>query len=162
MAVLGLTLVAAVGDIRCLKIPNWIPLTIAGLFLVALILQPEMFRPWWVHFVAAAVTIAVGFLLFVFGIMGAGDTKLASSLILWIGVKGLVSFVFFMAIFGGLLGVAALGLKSFKPFQNPRSGGWVASVQSGNSAVPYGVAISFGAIISFWQSGLLQTSSIFF
>jgi len=159
LAVLGLTLAAAVWDIRSLRIPNWISLVIAALFLVALIAQPERFSPLWVHVLAAGVTLIVGFLLFVVRIMGAGDTKLASSLVLWIGAKGLVSFVFFMAIWGGLLGVAALGLKKFKPFKNPRPGGWVEKVQSGHNAVPYGVAVSFGAIVSFWQTGLIQAVS---
>lgn len=161
MAVLGLTLVAAFTDIRELRIPNWIPLTIAGLFVVALIAAPEHFSPIWVHIVAALATLAVGFILFVVNVMGAGDTKLASSLMLWVGAKGLVSFVFFMALFGGVLGVAAIWLRSRKPFKSPREGGWIARVQSGNSTVPYGVAISLGAFISFWQTGLLPATSIF-
>lgn len=162
LVTLGLTLVAAVSDLRSLRIPNWIPLAVAGLFLVALAVEPGVFRPLWVHIVAALGALGIGFLLFVFGIMGAGDTKLVSSLVLWIGVKGLVSFVFFMAIWGGLLGVAALGLRSLRPFKNPREGGWVSKVQSGHNAVPYGVAISFGAIVSFWQIGLLQIASTIF
>lgn len=155
LATLGLTLVAAISDLRSLRIPNWIPVAVAGLFLAALVAQPEVFRPVWLHVLMALGALGIGFLLFVFGIMGAGDTKLVSSLILWIGLKGLVSFVFFVAIWGGLLGVAALGLRSRKLFKNPREGGWVSKVQSGHNAVPYGVAISFGAIISFWQIGLL-------
>jgi Flp pilus assembly protein protease CpaA len=71
-------------------------------------------------------------------------------------MKGLVVFLFYMALMGGLLGIAALVMKKKQPFKNPPEGSWAQKAQSGKSVVPYGIAITFGAWCAFFHTGFIH------
>jgi prepilin peptidase CpaA len=88
--------------------------------------------------------------------IGGGDSKLGTALALWAGLRGLLPFVFYMALVGGILGIAALVLYKLKPFKNPRVGGWIEQAQLGANAIPYGIAISAGAWASFFHTGIVH------
>lgn len=159
---LGFGLVAAWSDFRGLTIPNMYSAAIAGLFIPAFLVQmifaPEAayFSTWQSHTIAAGSVFAVTFILFSVRLIGAGDSKLLSAYALWTGLSGLPSLLFFMAVCGGVLGVVAVAVKVWKPVENPHKGGWIDKAQSGASAVPYGIAIAFGAVIAFWQLGYFE------
>jgi Flp pilus assembly protein protease CpaA len=90
------------------------------------------------------------------GMIGSGDTKLGSVLAAWVGLKGMIVFLFYMTLLGGILGAASLWMKKKKPFPAMPAGSWIEKVQSGNSVVPYGIAISFGAWAAFFHTGFLH------
>ena len=93
------------------------------------------------------------FFIFMAKIMGGGDAKLMTAYAFWFGIKGLIVFLFYTALFGALLAVAALWLKKKKPCEAPTEGSWVQRVQAGESAIPYGIPILIGAILSFIKLG---------
>lgn len=154
---------AALSDIRGMKIPNMYSVYIMAAFAVSYGvlylggLQGVVFGPLLMHVLSALLTFFVTFVLFAARVIGAGDSKFGTACALWVSVKYLPIFLFFMTLFGGLLGMAALYMKRKKPFKAPAEGSWIAQVQDGADKVPYGVAISFGMLIAFLHAGYFSS-----
>lgn len=149
---------ASGSDIKTMTIPNELVLIIGAAFFagygISSISEADIFQGFLHHVVAALVIFSVTAMLYFFKVIGGGDSKLATAFGLWAGLGQLVTFVFYWAIFGAILGVIAIFIKKFKPFKlvkNKKS--WVARLQSGESAVPYAVPITLGAIIAMVNSG---------
>ena len=158
LTVFAVTVLSCVSDVRSLRIPNTHALVILGCFIPAWLATPAAFGPFWPHMEAMGIVFIITYIMFCLGMMGGGDSKLGTALGLWVGLKGSLPFVFYMAVMGGLLGAITLLLQKKKPFKNPRPGSWIEQVQSGQNAVPYGVAISFGSWASFCHTGLITSS----
>ena len=155
---LGTGVLAGYSDIKGLTIDNIYSVVVIGAFVAcyAFLLvfgREDVFFSPISHLLGALIVFGVTAAMFAFGVLGAADSKLGAAFALWVGVPGLFSFLFYMTLFGGLLGVIALGLKKWQPIKNPPEGSWVARVQGGESKVPYGVAIVFGALASFVNIG---------
>ncbi|PCI57152.1 MAG: peptidase [Alphaproteobacteria bacterium] len=153
---------AGLSDIRSMTIPNSYSLYVMAAFFVAfgaLYLggQGDVFGSFLSHILSASLAFVVTLGLFAMRVIGAGDSKFATACALWFSVKLLLVFLFFMTLFGGVLGVVALYIKRNKPFKNPAEGSWVAQVQGGADKVPYGVAISFGMLVAFIQAGYFSS-----
>ena len=123
-------LVAGFTDLRTRQIGNWLTGAIAlaaPLFWWAsgLALWPEVAMQLGV----AAATFAVLAGLFALRMMGGGDVKLLTALALWIEPSLFLSFLFVMALAGGVVTILF--------------GAWhVARRRRDRLAVPYGVAIA--------------------
>lgn len=152
IASLMLALCGAVHDWRSLRIPNWICISIAVLFAVAVAVAPQDFVPLWSYIGAGVLMLVVTFSLFAFGLFGGGDAKLAAVLALWLGFNGLVAFVMFTGIFGGVLGVLGLYISKKKPFAHAAPEGWVGQLQAGRNAIPYGIALAAGAVSAVFHT----------
>ncbi|MFD1806460.1 prepilin peptidase [Pasteurella oralis] len=86
-----------------------------------------------INIVPALWVLLIGFILFTFHIIGAGDIKLTSVLMLALPNEQIIYFFFFTAFSG--LALIIIGLLFFR-----------ASIRK--NALPYGVAISLGFIIN--------------
>lgn len=158
---------AALSDLRGMRIANLLSLTITGSFAVAfltdLLFLPEtaLFGTWWHAPLAGLLMLAVTFILTITGVIGGGDSKLASSLALWSGLGGLPAFLLVMSFSGGILAFIALAgrnsrvAKALAPRYGEKS--WIAALAAGKSVLPYGVAIFLGAVAAFLQTGLMAT-----
>ena len=156
---LGMSVLAAWTDFKGYKIPNIISLVIIIAFGVAFAVtsytgQAELiFMSLKSHLGAFFLMLILSMAMFACKIMGAGDSKMASAIALWLGWSGLVPFLFYMAMMGGLLAAMSLLLKKYKPLKTPLPnvlvGTWLEKAQSGVNKVPYGIAIAFGAIVAF-------------
>ncbi|MGC6378319.1 A24 family peptidase [Bisgaard Taxon 45] len=117
-------------DIRSRIISNRI------VFLLLLVILP---LAWLQHkqifFLPALLTLVIGFLLFIFGVMGAGDIKLMSVLMLTVPHSQIIYFFLFTA-FSGLF----LIIIGFLFFRN--------SIKQ--HGLPYGVAISCGFLTNIF------------
>lgn len=153
--VLAVTLLSCVSDARSLRIPNLYSIIITGAFLAAHAVSPESFGKWWEHLLALGIFFGITYLMFIAGMMGGGDSKLGSALALWVGIKGLIIYVFWMTVMGGVIGLLSLWIRKKKPFKNPPAGSWMAAAQEGKNAIPYGIAISFGAWIALLHTGII-------
>lgn len=101
--------VAAAFDLGQLRIPNWVNLALALLFLPALWLGPREVSLL-AHAGTGALVLAAGLLMFAAGWLGGGDVKLAAACALWLGPgPQLAEFALWTALAGGVL-VAWLGL----------------------------------------------------
>lgn len=149
------TLLSCVSDVRSLRIPNLHSVIIVAAFAIAFLVSKESFGPLWNHVGALGVVFLVTYLMFITGMMGGGDSKLGSALALWVGIKGVIVYVFWMAVVGGLIGGLSLLIRKNKPFAKPLPGSWMAEAQEGKNSIPYGVAISIGAWAAMLQTGFL-------
>lgn len=161
LVTIGMCCLAAWSDYKGFRIPNLVSLVIIAAFAVSfgatqlLVDDPSatIFGNWKSHIGSAVVVMLITMLLFALRLLGAGDSKFATAVSLWLGLPGLSFFLFYMAFIGGLLGVASLVLKRWKPLKNPAEGTWPAKAQEGHNAVPYGIAIAAGAFIAFIYRG---------
>lgn len=131
LAALAIALVvAAVTDLRSRRIGNWLTGAVAlaaPLFWIAtgLELWPGVVLQ--VGVAIATFTVLAG--LFAAGAMGGGDVKLLTALALWIEPSLFLSFLFVMALAGGVVTILF--------------GAWhVVHRRRERLAVPYGVAIA--------------------
>lgn len=154
--VLFIMLLSCISDVRRLRIPNKYVLCVLVAFVAAFAVSPSSFGVWWHPFAAGAIFLVITYVMFVMNMLGAGDAKLGAALALWVGLPGLMAYVMYMAIMGGVIGGLSIYFKKKKPFKNPPEGGWVATVQSGGNAVPYGIAISFGAVMAMLHNGFIS------
>lgn len=100
---------AAVSDYRTMLIPNWIPLSILGLFAAYQITQGMMDLsstavPLVPSLIAGGVTLVVFTILFALNWVGGGDVKLISAMAFWAG-NFIGEFIIIMALVGGLVAV---------------------------------------------------------
>lgn len=105
----------------------------------------------WSAAIAVGLLI-VGFIFFACGWMGGGDAKLLAVTALWLGVDHAPAFLVYTALFGGALTFAILQLRlvGLPAFLGDRP--WIARLQSDQTGVPYGVAITLAALVVFPQT----------
>jgi prepilin peptidase CpaA len=104
---------------------------------------------------SAAIAIGlliVGFVFFARGWMGGGDAKLLAVTTLWLGLDQAPAFLIYTALFGGALTLAILQLRlvGLPAFLGNRP--WITRLQSDRTGIPYGVAITLGALMVFPQT----------
>lgn len=159
---LGFGGAAAYSDFRMLKIPNLYPIAIAlsfvPAFLVVGVIAPDndIFYSAKSHFIAAILVFAITYAMFHFNMMGGGDAKLLSAFALWVGLSGLIPFLFIMAMMGGVLAAITLVVHKWKPLTKFGGSLWLENAQAGKKQVPYGIAIFCGAIFAFWNAGYIE------
>jgi len=159
---LGIGVMAGLSDFKTLKIPNIYSVYVIAAFFVAYMAMyfggaDHVFDKLHMHLLSMAVTFLVTFILFALKLIGAGDSKFATACAIWVSLKYMPIYLFFMTLFGSVLGFVALYLKNKKPFKSPAQGSWIEQVQSGASKVPYGIAIAVGLFVSFMHTGYLTT-----
>ena len=143
---------AGLNDLTTMRIRNGLVL---GLLAAYAILAPlagfadgEMA---WSVAIAAGILV-VCFVFFAFGWMGGGDVKLLAVTALWLGPDHTPAFLVYTALFGGALTLAVLRLRlvGLPEFLGNRP--WIARLQSDQSGVPYGVAVTLAALVVFPQT----------
>ena len=163
---LGFGIAAAISDFRSMTIPNIYAACILLAFIPAFLADMftgngmEFFASWKSHLIAGGVMFAITFILFSARVIGAGDSKLCSAFALWVGLGGIASYLFYMAIVGAVLGIATKVMSSSQLAASPKEGSWIAKSQAGEMGVPYGIAICFGAIVAFYQLGYFSPEKL--
>jgi len=162
LAALIILLRACISDFRTMTIPNILPLGLAIAFVLAYGASlgmahsggEAMFEPLRSHALAFAILFAVTFVMFALRVWGAGDSKLAAAVGLWVGIKGIMPFLMVMSLAGvGLVLVSWIirrsqfGLTQFGPES------WPMRVRDGAGIIPYGIAIAAGAAAAFFARG---------
>ncbi|MGQ0526922.1 MAG: A24 family peptidase [Alphaproteobacteria bacterium] len=161
----GAGLLASLSDFKGLTIPNSYSVIIIAAFCAAYLSlwffgRGEVFSPLLSHGLSALFIFVLTAALFATKIMGGGDSKLASAYALWVSLVGLVPFLFYTTLTGGVLGLISLVLLKWKPVKNAQAGSWIARVQAGESKVPYGIAIVIGALASFCNLGYFELETL--
>ena len=109
MACCAVLSAAVVFDVARRQIPNAVPLAMVGLFALQIaVVGHRDITPLWAHVATGGVLLAVGFALFLPGMLGAGDGKLMAAAGLWIGPAGVGSFLVGVGLLGLGLGIFAL------------------------------------------------------
>lgn len=143
-----LLVAAALWDAVTMTIPNYLVLAVLALYVASLsvnfVLSDILF-----NLLAAVIIFAVCFVLFALGWLGGGDAKLAPGAVLWVGYDGFLEFIVAMTLAGGALSIVLLilrgGLRAASASQDR-----LPLVLQWASPIPYGIAISAGAILMIW------------
>lgn len=149
-------------DLWKFRIPNILVASLAILFLVAALKSYDTV-PWLHHLGAGALMFALGIAVYSFGFLGGGDVKLLGATSLWMGFEFLPQYVFFVAIAGGVLALALIPVRRiveglvvrFAPRPELVT---LPRVLIPGESVPYGVAISAGALPVMFSMPLLGAS----
>jgi prepilin peptidase CpaA len=140
---------AACSDLLTMTISNRVSLAlVAGFFALALVIgmNPALILS---HMGAAAAVLAVAFVFFARGWIGGGDAKLAAATALWLGFDHLMPYLLYASVFGGLLSIALLGVRTM-PLPSLLSGQpWAARLHHPDSGVPYGIALAAAALVIY-------------
>lgn len=148
-----LVVYAAVTDVKGLRIANWTSIALVALFAAYVVAGHLRLGtkplPVLQHLSVALAVLAVGFAVFAFGYMGAGDIKLMTAVALWAGPGEVISFAFLTALTGA--GLALLILSSafcLNSEATPARISRLVPAWMSQGVIPYGVAISAGALMS--------------
>ena len=131
-----LLVAASLVDLRRRRIPNAVVLALVGLFALTAASFPAHvdLRS---SLIAGLVALSVSGLLYMFGVVGAGDSKLFTAIALFTGLPHLWSFSLLTVFLGGALAVAYLVLPGRRRALPMRE----------RTSIPYGVSIALAGII---------------
>lgn len=148
---MGLLAWAAATDVAALRIPNAAVAGLVGLYVVAVAVAGFPTGWYWGPVVGLAV-LALGIVMFMFKVAGAGDGKLLAAVALWAGPDQVIYLLGLTALLGlAIVPIKYLAMMAFTQVQLrvPNAETWtmprgLAKVKS----VPYGVAIAGAAVIT--------------
>ena len=162
----ALLVTACVTDVRWRRVPNWLVLALAVLgigFSTAIDpVLPGLGR----GLIGLVVGFSIWILFFAVGGMGAGDVKLIAAAAAWLGPGGAWRASLVAALLGGLLSVVALLLQRRLREGTQRVAiavstmsiaplGAVAPGVERRRYLPYGIALSGGALLVAWFPEIL-------
>jgi prepilin peptidase CpaA len=148
-----LLITAAVFDIRTRRIPNWSLIALIGVFVVAGLLHATP-QGWLLSLMAFGAALCGSGILYLLGVIGAGDSKLFSVAALFAGFSNLLLFTIATTIVGGVLALAYVlilpQLVIYGLMAPPRR-------QGKDAGIPYGVAIAIGGLLTAVSTGFLPS-----
>lgn len=153
----ALVIIAGVHDLVTMKIPNWISIVLIAVFFpVALMVG----LPWQDVLMSTGLAFGVlvaGFILFALRVIGGGDAKILAAASLWVGLSGLLYFLLYVALAGGVLSVALLVSRKWYSYL-PVAGvpQWLSRLMEPKGDIPYGVAIATAAALVFPSTVLVS------
>ena len=153
---LSIATIGAIYDWKARRIPNW--LTLGSLVIIFLL---NIFHSGIWGFVNSLLGLLAGlallFIPYIIGGMGAGDVKLLGTLGAIVGYKRIILIFFYTAISGLVLGIIWL---IFNPgrLKFLITTGQILPTVDKNQKIPYGIAILMGTIlyIMFGASSLFN------
>lgn len=140
-----LMIYAAAMDVLTMRIANAVSIAIVVAFVVAGLLAGAPLQSMLVHLGVGVAVLVVAMVLFQFRFIGGGDAKLMAAASLWVGYQQLVPFLVWVTVFGGALAVLMLAYRSAPASALPLPG-WALRLHKRGEGIPYGVAISAGAL----------------
>ena len=165
VAVLPAILIAAAAwDLTTFTIPNAFPAALILLFLavagtVAFTTNAFGFVDIGWHLAAFGIGLAAGLAFFALGWIGGGDAKLFAAICLWLGWDGLLQYTLFASLFGGVLTIGLLTLRSVPLPASLHGHAWLLKLADRRSGIPYGVALAAAALFVWSQSDLFRIAA---
>ncbi|WP_025091565.1 prepilin peptidase [Brucella intermedia] len=140
---------AIVHDAIYMRIPNWLcaSLFVGYVGIIAWAHPPLSFAT--MHFSAFICVLIAGFILFVTGVLGGGDSKLLAVTVLWIGWEpALIDYLALVGIIGGLLALFALVTRFLNAYLALPLWSPVWLTQQGYK-IPFGVSLGAAGLIVY-------------
>lgn len=129
-------------DVRHYVIPNWLVASLLALYPLGVFLAPHAVD-WPLALAGMVGMFTIGYAVFAFKWMGAGDIKLITVCSLWAGVSHLLDFMFMVAVLGGLFSAGLWGARKTL-LSMPHTLATLPRILRDGEPVPYGVAIALG------------------
>lgn len=148
----ALMVIAGAGDALSMRIPNWLTLLIAVLFLPMAIVTGMGWADIGMHLLTGLAMFILGFAIFALGLFGGGDAKLLAAAGLWLGWTDLVPFLVMTAFAGGLLALCVGAWALINQSSEIKDGSIFRRFGAIKPNVPYGYAFAIGAILAFPES----------
>jgi len=137
---------AASSDIFSMTISNRVSLALVAGFLALAFASGMAPTEILMHLAAGALVLLVAFGCFAIGQIGGADAKIAAAAGLWFGFGLLMQYLLYASIFGGVLTILLIQFRQW-PLPYVLVGqSWLLRLHAGESGVPYGIALAFGAL----------------
>ena len=150
-AAIVVVVLAALQDLRTLRISNYFPVLLFGLFGAWLVFKGVPGNLWenGVHFL-----IALGFGMLLFGLrwIGGGDAKLYAACACWFDFGAALTLLFLTGLAGFLLLVLMLITRPIR--RRFSAGDQSTGEQQPKMQLPYGIAIAAGTIMTIYYVGV--------
>lgn len=154
----ALVVYGAWSDARELRIPNWVSLSLLAAFVPMGVVSGIGLEDVTWHLAAGVAVLIAGFVLFALNLFGGGDAKLMAAAALWVGWGEVAFFLIAVVLVGGLLSVLVVLLRKGLGLWPD----WLVRRLEGlftpNKAVPYGIAIAAGVLITVPRMDVLPDS----
>jgi prepilin peptidase CpaA len=151
---------AASSDLLTMTISNRVSLIlVGGFFALAIVvgMPPMMVLT---HVGAAAVVLLVAFGFFVRGWIGGGDAKLAAATALWLGFDHLLAYLVYASLFGGLLTLLLLQLRTIPLPQVLAGQEWAQRLHRNDAGIPYGIALAAAALAVYPDTAWMKATGM--
>ena len=91
--------------------------------------------------------LLISFLLFSFGLIGGGDAKFAAVTAVWLGPEGVLMFIAYTTLIGGILAITLLFFRILPLPAFMCGHAWVRRMREPTSSIPYALAMSPAALL---------------
>lgn len=131
--------IVAYCDLRYMRIPNALSLIAIAVFVVVSVIVPP--ADLWPRVAVAGIVLALGLTAFAFRMIGGGDVKFLSAMMLSVPTSGLLIFanVFSASMLAGI--VFVLGMRRI-----PATQGWGWKTFGGSQKFPMGISIALSGL----------------
>lgn len=151
-------LTGVINDVKAFRIPNHLSVILLLTFFAAAMLGNLEMTMITGHLTTFGLTLAVGFVIFALGYIGAGDVKIFAAAALWLGPAGIWAAVLYSTVAGGLLSLWILKVQNLK-YTAPKISALIPKISrlnDGTQELPYGLAICAGCLLAFPYSDLFK------
>lgn len=149
----------AVYDAVTLTIPNWISLLLLALFPAVAFIAGLSWAEAGIHLAVGFAALAAGVALFAAGLIGGGDAKLFAAISLYVGAAGFGTYVFAVALAGGILACILLALRYASRFGGVERLSGLKHLAMSGAGIPYGIAIAAGGLIALPATRLFMSAA---
>ncbi|MGR3593974.1 MAG: A24 family peptidase [Limimaricola soesokkakensis] len=153
----AIMVLAGLGDLKTMKIPNRLVMLLLGGYIVLVPLSGLALQEIALSAATAIVVFLAGFGAFACRWMGGGDVKLMAVTALWLGAPLVPSFVIYMALIGALLTGAFLVFRACPLPAGWRGRDWISRLHNRETGIPYGLAIAVAGIVVFLETPWLAS-----
>lgn len=151
-------------DFMTMTIPNRYPAVLIAAFIPAYIADRAgglgVFQDGYDHIAAFGGVLVITFILYAIRVWGAGDSKLAIAIALWIGMAGSAMFFLVMAVSGLLLVLLSFVFQKTGAPRATAQESWLFRIRNGERVLPYGIAIAMGGAVSMVSLGYFNLLSL--
>ncbi len=148
-----LMIYAAAMDVLTMRIANAISVALVVAFFAVALIAGLSWQTMLVHLAVGVAVLVANMVLFQLRLVGGGDAKLLSAAALWLGYEQLLPLLVLTTIFGGLLALLLLAYRMAPVAVLPLPD-WAARLHRRGEGMPYGVAITAGALVVYPMSAV--------
>lgn len=147
---------AGFSDLFTMRISNKVSLALVFGFFVAAFLKDVSLSTLAWHCSAALGMLCLTLIAFAFGHMGGADAKLAPAIVLWLGPALALPFILLTAVFGGVLALILIFMRSLPLPALLMQQAWIRRLHHETRDIPYGINLAIAGLIVFLQSFWLK------
>ena len=151
---------AASSDLFTMTISNRVSLLLVAGFLALALATGMSAAAIGSHVGAAALVLAVVFVMFAQGWIGGGDAKLAAATALWLGFEHLLPYFLYASLFGGALTFMMIKFR-IVPLPALLAGeDWAQRLHRMDAGVPYGIALAASALLIYPETAWMAVRGV--